>query len=403
MISFGPLAYGWNGVQWQIYNEENKSSGDDFDEEFESYKDPVGFDDYLPEGFESILSPYEKREFIENALGKPEARAVALMLFSLAAAIEMFRITAKGGSWTPFMVRTMVVFTVLGSFREIMGGIEDFFTFVYLDILDGQSAFDVFWGHVGVILDHIQVKLSTSEGVWDYMKSIISFEGLALITTLFSALGVVVAGVLLQYMQFSLVMLFQYFGPFIIALALIVETDFTQNLIVKIIQIFSWNVVFAVLAKVIAATNGITIYETLGISDLILISVMNIVYMGMIISVPFLTQIIINSVGVGSFSSPVSMKQYAKTVGKPLRWAGDKVTKGIGAGVSGIAGGAYGMAAASVALNYKKFKNQDRSKAKDQRHPLEFIPRVEGRAPYKMLPAGDEIKRLPRGDTILMR
>ena len=292
------------------------------------------------DGFFNInLSIDKMRAAVAAGVGQPDANAFVLILFSFAALLQMVRVTAGHGSWIAFIVRVIVVLCFLKAFNPMFEGVRVFVNYINGQLLSGQSAYDALWSTQYSILD--KMDFSSAQGVWAKMKSLFSMDSLFYILVIASYIFVYAIYVLVYLVQACIIIALQYFGPLIISLALIPETDFSSGYIASVLKVSFWTVIMALLIRIMSTIVHVNFAMQLSYSEFISICAMNLCFAFAFLFVPIIAEMVFSGHGWsalglamtkvgGSVTGKVSDTIGAKFIKPPQSYTGRKIKEVLG-------------------------------------------------------------------------
>ncbi len=230
---------------------------------------------------------------VEDSLGVPESNYIILILFSLAALLQMARVITGSGDWVSFAVRIIVCLAFLRCYTLLFDGVQVFFSYLADNILAGQSALQSFWSPWQVILNVIAEAFENGAAL-DVIKN-----GFYLIITGITAVLAFAFYILIFLAQSCIIITLKYLGPIVISLAVIPETDYSSGFITTTIQTFAWSVVTAILIKIMATMMVVGSVLQLNVKDFVIISAMNCCFALAFIMIPTMTGMIFSGKGIG--------------------------------------------------------------------------------------------------------
>lgn len=240
------------------------------------------------------LSFANMKAAMENSLGVPESNYIILILFSLAALLQMARVASGGGEWVGFTVRLIVILGFLKCYSSLFDGVQLFFAYLADNILSGQTAYESFWSKQQMVWEVLMNAINQSSAV-DMLKN-----GLFLGITSISAILAFAIYILIFIAQSCIIITLRYLGPILISLAIIPETDFTPGYITTTFQTFAWSIMAAILIKIMGTTTDIGTLLQLNMRDYVAISAMNICFALAFLMIPIMTGMIFSGKGAGA-------------------------------------------------------------------------------------------------------
>lgn len=262
--------------------------------------DPSVIDSDVDESNVDInLSFSDMKDSIQDSLGVPEANYLVLILFSLAALLQMARVLSGSGNWVSFCIRVIVVLSFLQAYSVLFDGLELFFRHLSEQILADGSVADYFWAKQKMTIEQFSTALD--DPVDSFNSGTLQSFFWMLLTGL-SSISTYAFYTLIFLVQSCLLIALRYLGPIIIALAIIPETDFSSGFISTTIQTLSWSVLGAILIKIMGTTMNIGTNNALNFSDFVSVSAMNICYGLCFLMVPIMCSMIFSGGGLGSLA-----------------------------------------------------------------------------------------------------
>lgn len=238
---------------------------------------------------------------VEDSLGVPESNYIILILFSLAALLQMARVITGGGDWVSFTVRIIVCLSFLRCYTLLFDGLQVFFSYLADNILSGQSAFESFWSHWRSIWNVVMGVVNNNGAALDFIKN-----GLFLVITGITAVLAFAFYILIFLAQSCIIITLKYLGPIVISLAVIPETDYSSGFTTTTIQTFAWSVVMAILIKIMGTMMVVGSVLQLNEKDFVIISAMNCCFALAFIMIPVMTGMIFSGKGVGGAGSALA-------------------------------------------------------------------------------------------------
>lgn len=280
-------------------------------QEFYDPKEPAtwlgdySYDPNTTEGnVEISLSFANMKEAVSDSLGIPEANYLILILFSLAALLQMGRVMAGTGDWMSFIVRTVVILAFLRSYTILFDGIEVFFAYLTDQVMGDQSAHQAFWQKLKLM----DASMAAShQGMSSVLTAEYWKDGLFFSLSCLSSIVAYALYTLIFVVQSCIVITLRYLGPIIISLAIIPETDFTSGFISTTFQTFSWSVIGAILIKIMNTMTTIQVTTPLNTQDMISISAMNFCYGLAFLFIPIMTGMLYSGKGLGGLGAAMTM------------------------------------------------------------------------------------------------
>lgn len=301
LMAFSDTVLAKSGVE-SIIESDMKNSGslEDFDDGmYQAGNIDYGSGGYIYDSSESDswiqlnLSFQNMTAAVEDSLGVPESNYVILILFSLAALLQMARVITGSGDWVSFTVRVIVCLAFLRCYTLLFDGVQVFFGYLADNILSGQSALESFWSHWQSILNVIAGAFENGAAL-DIIKN-----GFYLIITGITAILAFAFYILIFLAQSCIIITLKYLGPIVISLAVIPETDYSSGFISTTIQTFAWSVVTAILIKIMATMMVVGSVLQLNVKDFVIISAMNCCFALAFMMIPVMTGMIFSGKGVG--------------------------------------------------------------------------------------------------------
>lgn len=319
-----PVKKDW--VEWIIEQEEgsygkavkNDAVSEFNVEAFDGISDPDLTTDDEPY-FGVDFNIQKMRDAIAKQVGLPGGSVYVLLLFSLAALLQMARVITGHGDWLSFSVRVIVVLTAIQGFPSLFNLVEGFTKHLSSSIMGGQSALDIAWSSQALVFNKIAAYWSSADdgSILSKVQSAFSKETFLSIITVCTYTFAVAMHYLIYLIQSCIIIVLSYFGPLIIALALIPETDFSISYISSVIQVFSWTIIFALLVKLMSTTVIIDIHGSLSVSEFIVISAMNFCYGLSIFLIPIISQSLFTGrgfAGLGAAGIGLGVATFAKSI-----------------------------------------------------------------------------------------
>lgn len=314
-LILSPLVMAESGVEWIIENDQTEDYSE-FNESTDYTYTSNSMDAYSTESFFQFEENYYKNKSgdsydpyinimtdlkliksqIRKDLGEPETMSIVLLLYSLAALIQMGRVIAGKGDWLSFVLRVLAVFIFIESFPWLYSGIEAYAFQIEHAILDGQTGSEVLYSKFGTIYESFATNLDEN-----YITGAL-IDGLVTMANVFSSIFCLSSGLVLSLIQTCILVALFYLGPILIALAIIPETDFTDSFISSFIQVLSWGILFALLVKIIDSTIMISVDGEMTLESVILLMVMNLVYALATFSIPLLSMFIFSGKNWGALA-----------------------------------------------------------------------------------------------------
>ncbi len=238
------------------------------------------------------------KEAIGDSLGIPEASYLILILFSLAALLQMGRVMSGNGDWVAFSVRVLVILAFLRCYSELFDGIEMFFAYLGEHILNGQSAYETFWAKQETLYYALSDS-KTGSGMGSFLDPTFLKQGIFYGLTCITSILAYAFYSLIFLAQSCIVITLRYLGPIIISLAVIPETDFSSGFINTTFQTYSWGVVGAILIKIMSTMATFGTITQLSMQDMVSLSAMNLCYALAFLFIPIMTGMIFTGKGLG--------------------------------------------------------------------------------------------------------
>ncbi len=401
LVLFQNAAHAKSGIT-SIIEQDMAQNGENFDDGYD-------YDSSTSASWYNIdLSFNNMKEAVESNLGVPEANYLVLILFSLAALLQMGRVISGTGDWVGFTTRVIVVLAFLRGYSQLFDGIEIFFNYLTDNILSGKTAYETFW-------EKQQEVMVAFDSVWDKSASIFSADvlkqGLFTALTFITSIFAYAAYILIFIVQCCLAVTLRYLGPILISLAIIPESDFTSGYITTTLQTFSWSVVAAILIKVMGTTTTLGLMANLNIQDFVAISAMNICYALAFLMIPTMTGMIFSGKGLGGCGTALTAMgrgavvgmaswAHAKTTGK--LWNGTKnYTSSLASRGATLVGDQVKTASAATMRHFREGASEIRQGTKAQvSYAVGHIKRVtpSGRAEYRHEQYGEWTGKRPFGE-----
>jgi hypothetical protein len=221
------------------------------------------------------------RNAVSAVLGKPNALPLILLLFALAALIQIARVVAGNGDWVSFVVRVIVVLAALKGFTYLFSGVEVMFKYFANMVLGGQGAYDILWKAqikiLSVFTEHWNQNYDP-ESKLSIFSAIFSKATFMYLLVIISYIASYAMYTFIYLVQACFIIALEYLGPILIALAIIPETDYTGPYLSGVFQIQSWTLVTAFLLKIMSTIPEIGLAENIQMKDFIAIIVMNVCF-----------------------------------------------------------------------------------------------------------------------------
>lgn len=311
---------------------------------------------------EISLSFANMKEAVNDSLGIPEANYLILILFSLAALLQMGRVIAGSGDWVAFTVRVIVILAFLRAYSILFDGVEVFFAYLTDQVMGDQTAYQAFWSKFKLMDAAMGSNYQSMSSVFttNFLK-----DGLFFSLSCLSSIIAYALYTLIFVVQSCIVITLRYLGPIIISLAIIPETDFTSGFISTTFQTFSWSVISAILIKIMNTMTTIQVTTPLNMQDMVSISAMNFCYGLAFLFIPIMTGMLYSGKGLGGLGAAMTMLGggFMQRIGgyfksKTYDKAFDKVERGAGIAAKGawaVSGGmAYSLARRGVRAGFDK-------------------------------------------------
>lgn len=349
-----------SGVESIIENDMQNSGSIYSPDDASTWMNDYSYDPNTTNGNVDVtLSFSNMKAAVGDTLGVPEANYLILILFSLAALLQMARVMGGSGDWVSFSVRVLVILAFLRSYSVLFDGVEVFFTYLADHVLSGESAFTTFWSKQQEIFYTLKGYVNSNQSIWniDFLK-----DGLYFTLTTLTSIVAYAFYVLIFLVQSCVIITLRYLGPIIISLAIIPETDFSSGYINTTVQTFSWSVVAAILIKIMNTMTEFGFTTQLNTQDLITISAMNVCYAVAFLFIPIITGMIFTGRGLGGLgvamtslgggfmmgaSSFIKQQTYGRAKNGAIRmgsWAAKKSTSVV----RNVAGSSVKMASKSI-------------------------------------------------------
>lgn len=335
-------AFAKSGVESIIEKDMADNGGYDADNP-DSWIPDYSYDPAATNSWYSVDLSFENmKSAVEASLGVPESNYLILILFSLAALLQMARVITGTGDWVSFSIRVIVILGFLRCYSMLFDGVEIFFGYLTDNILSGQTAYDSFWAKQQVVMEGVMT--SIDGGLQSVLTTDFLKQGLFFALTCITSIFAFALYTLIFLVQCCITITLRYLGPILISLAVIPETDFTSGFISTTFQTFSWSVIAAILIKIMGTTTFLGNGMQLNIQDFVSISAMNICFALAFLTIPIMTGMLFAGKGLGGLGAAVTslgggmMQGVAGWVGRNTAgraWNGAKAV-----GTTAVAGGA---------------------------------------------------------------
>lgn len=254
------------------------------------------------------VSIEKMKSSISGMLGEPDSSPLVLLLFSLAALLQMARVATGQSNWLNFVVRVLLVLIFLRGYSSLFSGVEMFFSYLGQQILGGESAYQVFWKSQDAMITHITAKWDQAwnNGAWDLVKAMVSKDSFFYAIVLLSHIFSYALYILIYLVQSCILIALQYLGPMLIALAIIPETDFSQSFVTSLFQVLSWTIIVNLLIKIMATIPVIQFSSNPETKDFIVLTAMHVCFALAFVSVPKISEMVFSGRGWGSLGGAVT-------------------------------------------------------------------------------------------------
>lgn len=301
-----------------------------------------------------LLSIDRMRSAIRSTIGAPNANGLVLLLFSLAALLQIARVTSGRGDWISFIVRVILVLCFLRGFSFCFSGVENFFKYLASSVLGGESAAEVLWGShyfsfvkmVGAWNEAEQ----SDESLW-FLSALFSKESLMYFLVIISHLLAYTMYTFIYLIQSAIIIALEYIGPILIALALIPEVDYTEKYIASILKVMFWSVIAALLIKILATIPVLANSHELAAKELFTTIAMKLCFALAFLKIPEISDMIFSSKGWSGLA------QNARSFGSGLATSAKifAINKGAALGALSMGGIGYGarLAGSSAKVSNK--------------------------------------------------